>query len=100
LLTAVHKVISGHKYISSSIAEKMAESLVKGGEGHAYSLLSDRELQVLQMVARGNSVKEIADQLTLSPATIATYRSRLLGKLMWKSNVELTQYAIHNNLIE
>ena len=100
LLLAVHKVLTGHKYISTSITDKLAERAGENWKKSTNEFLSDREIQVLQLIASGNSVKEIASQLTISPATVATYRVRVLGKLGLKSNVELTQYAIHNNLIE
>jgi len=100
LLLAVHKVLTGHKYFSPSIGDKLAEKVVENWKKSANEFLSDREIQVLQLIARGDSVKEIASQLSISPATVATYRVRALGKLGLKSNVELTQYAIHNNLID
>ncbi|MDB5013578.1 MAG: arcB [Daejeonella sp.] len=68
-------------------------------KARAYKLLSKREFEILCLIASGKSIKEIADQLFLSPATIATYRARFLEKLNLKSNVELTRYAMRNNLI-
>lgn len=100
LLLAVHKVLTGHKYFSPSLGNKLAERVGENWKKSANEFLSDREIQVLQLIARGDSVKEIASQLSISPATVATYRVRVLGKLGLKSNVELTQYAIHNNLID
>jgi DNA-binding NarL/FixJ family response regulator len=100
LLLAVHRVLTGHKYISTSISDKLAERVGANWKKSANEFLSDREIQILQLIAKGESVKEIAGQLSISPATVATYRVRALGKLGLKSNVELTQYAIHNNLIE
>jgi len=100
LLLAVHKVLTGHKYISKSLADKLSDKEGENWKKSANEFLSDREIQVLQLIARGKSVKEIGSHLSLSPATVATYRVRVLGKLGLKSNVEITQYAIHNNLIE
>lgn len=98
LLIAVHRVLSGRKYISASVAEKLAESV--GGElkKEPHETLSDREMQVLQMIASGKTVSEIGDELSLSVNTISTYRSRLLEKLSLSNNAELTRYAIDNGL--
>ncbi len=100
LLLAVHKVLTGHRYISTSISYKPADRVGENWKKSTRQFLSDREIQVLQLIARGDSVKEIASLLSISPATVATYRVRVLGKLGLKSNVELTRYAIHNNLIQ
>ena len=100
LLVAVHKVLAGHKYFSPNIGDILVERVGENWKKSSNEFLSDREIQVLQLIARGDSVKEIGSQLSISPATVATYRVRVLGKLGLKSNVELTQYAIHNNLIE
>jgi len=99
LLAAVRKVLSGRKYISESVAEKLAESVGENDERPAYQLLSDRELQVLQYIASGKTVSEIGDELSLSVNTISTYRSRLLEKLNLSNNAELTRYALDNNLV-
>ena len=99
LLLAVRKVLSGRKYISASLAEKLAGSLVENEEKPAYELLSDRELQVLQYIASGKTVSEIGGELSLSVNTISTYRSRILEKLGLGNNAELTRYALDNNLV-
>ena len=99
LLVAVRKVLSGRKYISESVAEKLAESVGENEARPAYQLLSDRELQVLQYIASGKTVSEIGDELSLSVNTISTYRSRLLEKLSLSNNAELTRYALDNNLV-
>lgn len=98
LLQAVHKVLSGRKYISAVVAEKLAASLGVEGEKPPHEMLSDREMQVLQLLASGNTVSEVADQLSLSVNTISTYRTRLLEKLSLNNNAELTRYAIDNGL--
>lgn len=98
LLQAVHKVLSGRKYISAAVAEKLAASLGVEGEKPPHEMLSDREMQVLQLLASGNTVSEVADQLSLSVNTISTYRTRLLEKLSLNNNAELTRYAIDNGL--
>ena len=99
LLVAVRKVLSGRKYISASVAEKLAEAVGENEEKPAYELLSDRELQVLQFIASGKTVSEIGDELSLSVNTISTYRSRILEKLNLSNNAELTRYALDNNLV-
>jgi len=100
LVTAMRKVISGGKYVSPTLAERLAFDLDQDSDRPAHEALSDREFQVLQMLAAGQSVAEIATVLMLSPKTVSTYRARLLDKLGLKSNAELIHYAIQNNLIE
>lgn len=99
LLAAVHKVLSGRKYISATVAEKLAESMGEGVEKPAHELLSDREMQVLQRIACGKTVSEIADEISLSVNTISTYRTRILEKLSLNNNAELTRYALDNGLV-
>lgn len=98
LLAAVRKVLSGKKYISAAVAEKLAETASGEGEKPAHELLSDREMQVMQLIASGKTVSEIGDELSLSVNTISTYRTRLLEKLNLSNNAELTRYAIDNKL--
>lgn len=99
LIAAVHKVLSGKKYITTSLAEKMAEAMGDGGDRAAHELLSDRELQVLQLIAAGKTVSEIAETISLSVNTISTYRTRILEKLSLGNNAELTRYALDNHLV-
>ncbi|HRG88806.1 MAG TPA: response regulator transcription factor [Chitinophagales bacterium] len=99
LIAAVHKVLSGKKYITASLAEKMAEAMGDGGDRAAHELLSDRELQVLQLIAAGKTVSEIAETISLSVNTISTYRTRILEKLSLSNNAELTRYALDNHLV-
>lgn len=98
LLVAVHKVLSGRKYITASVAEKLAQTIGGDGRQSAHELLSDREMQVLHLIASGKTVSEVADELSLSVNTISTYRTRLLEKLSLNNNAELTRYAIDNHL--
>jgi len=100
LIGAIRKVHRGGKYISVSLAEKIAFALDAGTEENPHETLSDREYQVLCLLAAGNTVTEIAKELSLSVKTISTYRARILEKMMMKTNAELIHYAIHNNLIE
>ena len=99
LLSAVKKVLAGGKYISVSVAEKLAEAVSEKGTIPGHEHLSDREMEVLQQIATGKTVSEIAANLSLSVNTISTYRTRLLEKLSLSNNAELTRYAIDNNLV-
>jgi two-component system, NarL family, invasion response regulator UvrY len=99
LLSAVHKVLAGKKYISASVAEKLAEGIGGLNEVSAHELLSDREMQVLQQIAAGKTVSEIATEISLSVNTVSTYRSRILEKLSLNNNAELTRYALDHHLI-
>jgi|SRR5579859_1664436 len=99
LLAAIHKILSGRKYISSSIADKLADALGETGEIPSHELLSDREMQVLQLIASGKTVSEIAEELSLSVNTVSTYRTRILEKLSLHNNAELTRYAMNHRLV-
>ena len=98
LIAAVHKVLSGRKYVSAALAEKLAEGAGSGTERPAHELLSDREMQVLQLISSGKTVSEIAEEISLSVNTISTYRNRILVKLSLHNNAELTRYALDNSL--
>jgi len=100
LIGAIRKVSCGRKYVSSSLAEKLAVELDIDTHKPPHATLSDREYQVMLMLASGKSVKEIADELCLSVKTISTYRSRLMEKMNMKKNAELTLYAIRNRLVD
>jgi two-component system invasion response regulator UvrY len=100
LVVAIRKVSRSGKYISPSLAEKLAFDLEVGREQAPHEVLSDREYQVLCMIASGKTVMEVAQELTLSEKTISTYRSRILEKMKMKNNAELTYYAIKNQLVE
>ncbi len=99
LVQAVRTIMNGRKYITHSLAEKMASSLDYDIKKHPHELLSDRELDVMKMIASGKTVSDIAAELSLSVNTISTYRARVMDKMKLKSNSELTFYAISNNLI-
>lgn len=100
LVNAIRMVHSGRKYISHTLAEKLATYSNTELEKPAHELLSDRELEVLCKIASGKTIEEIAGDLSLSPSTIATFRARLLKKLQLKLNTELTSYALKNQLID
>jgi len=99
LVKAVEKVMSGKKYITPSIAEKLASIFDEDTEKAPHENLSDREFAVLKLIAKGKSVSEIAESLFLSVTTVSTYRSRIMSKMNMKNNAELTLYAIDNKLI-
>ena len=99
LVTAVRKVSGGGRYVSSLLAEKIAFSVMDHGGRPPHELLSDREYQVLCMIASGKTVSGIAEELSLSAKTISTYRVRLLKKMHLKNNAELASYAIRNGLV-
>jgi len=100
LINAIRKVFRGGKYISPSIAEKLAFQLDANFEEMPHEALSDREYQVLCTLASGKTVTEIADELSLSAKTISTYRSRILEKMDMKNNAELIHYAVQNKLVD
>jgi DNA-binding NarL/FixJ family response regulator len=100
LLTALRKVSSGGKYVSASLAEKLAYALEKDGEKPPHETLSVREYEVMRMIASGKTVTEIARELFLSPKTISTYRARILEKMRMKNNAQLVRYAIKNRLVD
>lgn len=99
LVVAVQKVMLGKKYITDSIAEKLASVLDKDSSKALHESLSDREFTVLKLLAGGKSVSEIAESMFLSVTTVSTYRTRLMNKMNMKSNADLTLYAIENKLL-
>jgi DNA-binding NarL/FixJ family response regulator len=99
LIGAIRKVAGGGKYVTSSLAEKLADELEFDTEKLPHERLSNREHQVMLMLAGGKSVSDIADELCLSVKTISTYRSRIMDKMDMKKNAELTLYAVHKKLI-
>ena len=99
LVKAIRKVVSGGRYVSPSLAEKLALDLAVDTDRSPHETLSEREHQVFSMIARGKTVKEIADELALSVKTISTYRTRILEKMAMKNNAELIHYAISNRIV-
>ena len=100
LTIAIKKIAGGGKYISSAVAEKLLFSDPGKTDQSLHEALSEREFQILLMLARGRSVTEIAGDLFISDKTVSTYRSRIMEKMGLKKNADLTLYAIKNNLIE
>jgi DNA-binding NarL/FixJ family response regulator len=100
LINAIRKIARGGKYVTPSLAERLAYQLEPDAEKSPHDLLSDREYQVLCLLASGKGVKEIAAELAVSPPTVATYRSRILAKLNLTTTVDLVRYALTNGLVE
>ena len=100
LVEAIRKVSHGGKYISPSLAERLAFEVESNSDKPPHEKLSDREYQVLCMLSSGKTVKEIAGELSLSVPSISTYRARILEKMNMKNNAELAHYAIRNGLVD
>ena len=100
LTVAIRKAVSGGKYVSTSLAEKLALELEDGTRARPHESLSDREYRVMWMLASGKSITHIAEELFLSPNTISTYRIRILKKLKLENNADLVRYAIEHRLME
>jgi two-component system, NarL family, invasion response regulator UvrY len=98
LVNAIRKVVNGGKYISPSLAEKLAFSKDLDAERPLHETLSNREFQVMQMMGQGKTAMEIAQELDLSVKTVSTYRARILKKMDLKSNAEIIRYAIQHQL--
>jgi len=99
LSKAIHKVMEGGKYLSEALAEKLIVDLERGADRPPDQILSDREFQVMRLIASGKTLSEIADILSLSDKTISSYRARLMEKMGMRTNAELTHYAIQNKLV-
>ncbi len=100
LVQAIRKVVRGGKYVTSTLAEKLVVGLDSDPSKAPHQILSDREYQVLCLIASGKTVSQIAEELALSVKTISTYRVRMLEKLNMKNNAELTRYAIKDGLVD
>ncbi|HEY2548642.1 MAG TPA: response regulator transcription factor [Candidatus Acidoferrum sp.] len=100
LKMAVRKIVAGGRYVSATLAERLAFDLRSGVDLPLHELLSDREFQVLRMIASGKTVKQIADEVGLSVKTVSTYRSRILEKTELKTTAELIRYAFQAQLVD
>ncbi|HZP86060.1 MAG TPA: response regulator transcription factor [Burkholderiales bacterium] len=100
LVQAIRKLLAGGKYLSPALAERIASEIGSKGDRPAYESLSDREFQILKMLANGASIKLIAEQLNISPKTVSTYRARIVEKTGLHSNAELARYVLENNLLK
>lgn len=100
LITAIRKISQGRKYITSSLAERLAFEVEVDSEKPPHDILSDREYQVLRMIAEGKTVKYIAKELSLSIKTVSTYRTRIMEKMKMTTNAELMHYAMKHHLLD
>jgi two-component system, NarL family, invasion response regulator UvrY len=100
LVKAVDKVMTGGRYVSAAIAERLIFDFDLETGRPAHEALSDREFEVLRLIASGKTIGEIANILSLSDSTISTYRARIMEKMRMKTNAELTRYAIKNRLVD
>jgi DNA-binding NarL/FixJ family response regulator len=94
------KILSGGRYVSTSLAEKLIANLDESVDKPLHELLSDREHEVMKMIAAGVPLTEIGDRLHVSVKTISSYRARIMEKMQMKSNADLTRYAMTHGLIE
>lgn len=99
MLKAIHKVHAGGRYLSESLADILAGEVSSPHPRHAHDRLTDRELQVMRLLAIGHPVKQVASKLAISISSVNTYRARIFTKLQLKSNAELIRYAIHHGLV-
>jgi two-component system invasion response regulator UvrY len=100
LKEAVRRILTGGRYVSATLAEKLAFDLGRGADTPVHELLSSREFQVLRMIASGKTVKQIADEISLSVKTVSTYRARILEKTGMKTTAELIRYAFQAQLVD
>ena len=100
LVDAVHKLASGGRYVTPEVAEALASIVAGEGTGLPHERLSDREFEVLRMLASGKTVSQVAQELSLSVKTVSTHRTRILHKMNMKTNAELTHYALKNQLVD
>ncbi len=99
LISAIRMIRNGRKFITPGIAEKLLGALDTGSNKEPHEMLSNREFDVLKMLAAGRSITEIAEQLSLSATTVSTYRSRILEKTGLRNNADITRYALEKKLI-
>ncbi len=100
LVKAIRTVLTGRKYVSKALADRLVDILSDNMDKQPHENLSDREYEVFIKISSGKKATEIAEELSISVHTVNTYRARILEKLSMNSNVELSQYAMHNNLID
>jgi DNA-binding NarL/FixJ family response regulator len=99
LITAIRRIAAGKVYVSEGLAESLALNVSKGSPKMPHETLSDREYQIMLMLARGRSLKEIAAELSLSVKTVSTHRTHILEKLNMENNAQIVTYALHNKLL-
>jgi two-component system invasion response regulator UvrY len=100
LVDAVHRIASGVRYVGEEVAQMLASAVAGDAPGAPHERLSDREFEVLRMLASGKTVSQVADSLALSVKTVSTHRARILQKMGMKTNAELTHYASKNKLVD
>lgn len=100
IVKAIRTVHRGRKYITAGVAERLVECFTGGGDQPLHEQLSERELQVMLRLARGETIGHLAESLSLSVKTVSTYRSRVMEKMQLASNSDLTYYALKNGLIQ
>jgi DNA-binding NarL/FixJ family response regulator len=100
LVKAVGEVMQGHRYLNPFVIEELVSDLQPGRSGRPHESLSDREYQILRMIAAGTTVSQIAQRLSLSVKTISTYRARILKKMDLKTTAELIHYGVQHNLVD
>ena len=96
----MRKVASGGKYLTPALAERIAREVGARDQGPVHQALSDREFEVLKLIARGASLKHVGEQLHISPKTVTTYRARIIEKTGLGNNAQLTRYMVENNLLD
>ena len=99
LVDAIRTVVAGRRYLTPSVAERLASAVESDAKGAPHEMLSDREFHVLRMLAAGKTNGEVAGELALSAKTISTYRTRTLRKMGMRTNAELAQYAVRHGLV-
>lgn len=100
LVTAIRQVARGKKYVSPAVAEQLANAIAADSEKPLHELLTDREFQVLKLIAAGKPLTQIAEELNLAVATISTFRTRIIEKTGLRSNAEMIRYGLEHGLVE
>ncbi len=100
LVTAIRQVSAGKKYVSPTVAQQLIEALSDNTDKRPHERITDREYQVLVLIATGNTLTQVAEKLNLGVATVSTYRARLLEKMSLKSTAELIRYGLENGLVD
>ena len=100
LVTAIRQVANGKKFLSPAVAQQLAEAITENTEKVPHQRITDREYQVLTLIASGKTLTQVADTLNLSVATVGTYRARLLEKMGLKSTAELIRYGLEHGLTD
>lgn len=100
MIKAIRKVLAGGRYVSPTLAEELALDLRQDAGRPVHETLSDRELEVLRMIAQGKTTSQIAEELNLSVTTVSTYRIRILEKMNMRTTAELMHYALRNSLVD